>query len=266
VATLVSFHAHPDDESIQTGGTLARAAQAGHRVVLVFATRGDHGEVEDGFLGEGETLAERRTQECHASAEVLGVQRVEFLGYLDSGMIGTPENDAPGSFWQADLDEAAERLAVILREEGADVLTVYDDNGGYGHPDHIQVHRVGVRAAERAGTPRVAEATMNRDHLRRLFEAQRSAGEGAPEDELPDVSETSTFGKPESTITTRVDVSGQLAEKRASMAAHASQISESSFFLQLPDEAFASAFGFEWFIRHDLEAGGEMDDDLLAGL
>jgi LmbE family N-acetylglucosaminyl deacetylase len=264
VATLVSFHAHPDDESIQTGGTLARAAQAGHRVVLVFATRGDHGEVAEGFLDEGETLAERRTKETHASAQVLGAQRVEFLGYVDSGMDGTPENDAPGSFWQADLEQAAERLAAILREEAADVLTVYDDNGGYGHPDHIQVHRVGVRAAELAGTPRVAEATMNRDHLRRLFEAQLAAG--APEDELPDVSETSTFGKPESVITTRVDVADHLHLKRASMAAHASQISESSFFLQMPEDAFAAAFGAEWFIRRDREPGGEMDDDLLAGL
>ena len=97
------------------------------------------------------------------------MQRVEFLGYHDSGMMGTPENDLPDAFWQADVEEAAERLAKILREEDADILTVYDSDGDYGHPDHIQVHRVGLRAAELAGTPRVFEATMNRDHLKRAM-------------------------------------------------------------------------------------------------
>ncbi|MEO7428714.1 MAG: PIG-L family deacetylase, partial [Acidimicrobiales bacterium] len=147
MATLVSFQAHPDDESIGAGGMLAKAAAAGHRTVLVFATRGEHGEVDEGFLDAGETLGERRTKECLRSAEILGVQRVEFLGYVDSGMIGTPENDLAGSFWTAPVDEAAKRLADILIDEGADIVTVYDSDGGYGHPDHIQVHRVGVRAA-----------------------------------------------------------------------------------------------------------------------
>jgi LmbE family N-acetylglucosaminyl deacetylase len=265
VATLVSFHAHPDDESIQTGGTLAKAALDGHRVVLVFATRGEHGEVEDGFLDPGETLGTRREAESHRSAEVLGVQRVEFLGFTDSGMIGTPENDLDGSFWAADVDTAAERLAAILRDEQADVLTVYDSDGGYGHPDHIQVHRVGVRAAELAGTPRVYEATMNRDHLRRVIELALEAGV-IPADEVPDVSETSTFGRPESVITTAVDVRPFLEAKRASMAAHSSQISETSFFLQMPTEAFEGSFGWEWFIRHGVEADGTFDDDLFAGI
>src|SRR5947209_9187229 len=167
MATLVSFHAHPDDEAIPTAGTLAKAAKDGHRVVLVFGTKGEHGEVEDGFLEAGESLAERRVQETHRSAEILGVSRVEFLGYVDSGMMGTPENDAPGSFWQADIEEAAGKLAAILREEKADVLTTYDDHGTYGHPDHIQVHRVGVRAGDQAGTPRVFEATANREEILR---------------------------------------------------------------------------------------------------
>jgi LmbE family N-acetylglucosaminyl deacetylase len=154
VATLVCFHAHPDDESIATGGVMARAAAAGHRVVLVVATRGEHGEVDDGFLDEGEALGARRERETLASAEVLGAARVAFLGYTDSGMMGTPTNDDPGCFWRADVEEAAGRLAAILTEEGADILTVYDDNGGYGHPDHIQVHRVGLRAARWRGRPR----------------------------------------------------------------------------------------------------------------
>src|SRR5436190_20543643 len=111
MATLVCFHAHPDDECIATGGTMAKAAADGHRVVLVVATRGEHGEVADGFLDPGEELWQRRVAETLASAEILGVHRVEFLGYVDSGMVGTPENDLPGSFWTADIDEAADRLA-----------------------------------------------------------------------------------------------------------------------------------------------------------
>src|SRR3954469_7173644 len=117
MATLVCFHAHPDDECIATGGVMAKAAKEGHRVVLVTATRGEHGEVAEGFLEPGEALWERRVRETEAAAEILGVSRVEFLGYVDSGMIGTSTNDAPESFWQADIDEAAERLAKILREE-----------------------------------------------------------------------------------------------------------------------------------------------------
>jgi LmbE family N-acetylglucosaminyl deacetylase len=265
MATIVSFHAHPDDESIQTGGTLAKAAQEGHRTVLVFATRGEHGEVEDGFLEPGETLGQRREKECYRSAEILGVQRVAFLGFVDSGMEGTAENVLDGSFWTAPVDEAAELLAELLREEAADVLTVYDDNGGYGHPDHIQVHRVGVRAAELAGTPVVLEATMNRDHMRRVIQVGIEAG-AIPADEVPDIGEDSTFGQPEAVITTGVDVHDQLAAKRASMAAHASQISESSFFLQMPEEAFAGAFGWEWFIRRGATPTGEMDDDILLGI
>src|SRR5437868_7856796 len=165
MSTLVSFHAHPDDECIITGGVMAKAAAQGHRVVLVVATRGEHGEVPDGFLGAEELLWQRRVEETRASAEILGASRVEFLGYVDSGMMGTPENDEPNSFWQADLDEAAGKLAAILTEENADVLTIYDDHGVYGHPDHIQVYRVGVRAAEMAGTQRVYESTGNRDAM-----------------------------------------------------------------------------------------------------
>src|SRR5436309_1593177 len=121
MATLVSFHAHPDDECIACGGIIRKAAEEGHRVVLVVAT-------------PGEQLWQRRVAETHASAAVLGAQRVEFLGYVDSGMMGTPANDAPGSFWTAPVDEAAKKLAALLDEERADVLTCYDEHGGYGHP------------------------------------------------------------------------------------------------------------------------------------
>jgi LmbE family N-acetylglucosaminyl deacetylase len=248
VATLVCFHAHPDDESIATGGSMAAAAAAGHRVVLVVATKGEVGEVPDGFLAEGESLADRRVAETRASAQILGASRVEFLGYRDSGMVGTPTNDHPEAFCQADVDKAAERLAAILREEAADVLTAYDENGVYGHPDHVQVHRVGVRAAELAGTPRVFESTVNRDAVRALISEARELGADMGGVDAPEA-EDFDLGVSADRITTAVDVSAHIERKRASMRAHASQISEQSFFLSLPDEAFVQAFGTEHYIR-----------------
>jgi LmbE family N-acetylglucosaminyl deacetylase len=265
MATIVSFHAHPDDESIQTAGTLTKAARDGHRTVLVFATRGEHGEVEDGFLAPDETLAQRRELECFRSAEVLGVQRVAFLDFVDSGMEGRPENELAGSFWTADVEVAARRLADLLEEEQADLVTIYDPNGVYGHPDHVQVHRVGVRAAELAGTRMVLEATMNRDHIRRTIELGREMGY-LPADEVPDVGEESTFGATDAEVTHRIDVRDVIDVKRASMAAHASQISETSFFLQMPPEAFEQAFGWEWFIDRSRAPDAELVEDILAGL
>lgn len=254
MGTIVSFHAHPDDESIGTSGTLARAADAGHRVVLVFATRGELGEPVPGVLDEGEQLSLRRSAEVYASADVLGAARVEFLGYTDSGMIGEATNDVPWCFWQADVDAAARRLATILTEERPDVLTVYDDNGGYGHPDHIQVHRVGVRAAELAGVTTVAQGTMNRDLLARALAEAAELGVEVPDGVDADVAgdgagvDRSTFGKPEAELTHVVDVSTVLDRKRASMLAHASQIGPDHFMASMPADAFAFVFGTEWFI------------------
>jgi LmbE family N-acetylglucosaminyl deacetylase len=248
MATMVTFHAHPDDECITCGGVMRKAYEQGHRVVLVVATRGELGEVPDGFLADGEELWQRRVKETEEVAQILGAARVEFLGYTDSGMMGEPTNDEPGTFWQADIEEAAGRLAAILRDEDAEVLTIYDDHGNYGHPDHIQVHRVGMRAAELAGTPRVYQATMNRDAVRRGREQF-----AAPGVEPPEVDDT--FGTPEAELTTKVDVTPWVTYKRQAMRAHASQISEQSFFLAMPDEAFGFAFGTEWFIRVGAEPG-----------
>lgn len=256
--TIVFFHAHPDDEAISTGGTMALAADAGHRVVLVVATQGEEGEVEDGFLHDGETLEERRVAETLAAAGILGVDRVEFLGYRDSGMMGEATNHHPDCFWRADGDEAAARLAAILDEEQADVLTVYDDHGGYGHPDHIQVHRVGHRAAELAGTARVYEATMNRDGIRRMREDSSAADAGEPGDTD---AVYDTIGTPDDEITTALDVTAVLDRKRAAMAAHSSQISEESWFLRLPPDAFARAFGTEWYVRTRPPFTGKLPED-----
>ncbi|MEO7555908.1 MAG: PIG-L family deacetylase, partial [Acidimicrobiales bacterium] len=206
MATLVCFHAHPDDECIQTAGVMAKAAAEGHRVVLVVATRGEHGEFPDDILDPGEALRDLRVREVTASAALLGVSRLEFLGYVDSGMIGTPENEAPECFWRADVEEAAHRLAAILDDEQADVLTVYDDHGGYGHPDHIQVHRVGRRAGELAGTRRVFEATMNRDlvldGIATMREEAIAAGTPADDVELPTLPDD--FGTPVAQITAAI--------------------------------------------------------------
>jgi LmbE family N-acetylglucosaminyl deacetylase len=265
MATAVFFHAHPDDESIATGGSMAKAAAAGHRVVVVFATKGEHGEVADGFLNPGEPLWQRRMQEAADAAKVLGAERVAFLGYVDSGMMGTPENDAPDSFWQADVDDAAERLARILREERADVLTCYDPNGNYGHPDHIQVHRVGTRAAELAGVKKVYEATIDRDYVQGLIARAAEMGMAdLPDGPPPDPAEF-TMGMPAESITTRVDVRDFLVAKRKSMQAHASQIAETSFFLAMPEPAFEAAWGVECYILQGAPAG-TVEDDLFDGL
>lgn len=251
MGTLVCFHAHPDDESIATGGSIARAVAEGHRVVLVVATNGDHGEVPDD-LAEGETLVDRRRAETEASAAVLGLHRVAWLGYADSGMTGWDQNHHPEAFVQAPIDEAAERLAVILREEAADVLTVYDWHGGYGHPDHIKVHQVGHRAAALAGTPRVFEATMNRDEIARFFETARAEADLPPDqdwDPNGPADDGNPFGTPEAEISHRVDVMAWVPQKRASIRCHRSQITDSGFFSQMPDAQFEMAFGHEWFIE-----------------
>jgi len=252
MSTVVLFHAHPDDEAIGSGGTMAAASAQGHRVVLVIATRGERGEPREGVLADGEELWERRLSETLRSAEILGVHRVEFLGYVDSGMMGEPANDSPYSFWGADVEQAATRLAAILNEESADVLTVYDSHGVYGHPDHIQVHRVGLRAAEIAGTPTVLENTYNRGAIERQLESVgEQAGEiTASEEMLAEVPDDPDFGSPEDEVTHGINVAEFVALKRAAMQAHESQIGPESWFLQLDDEMFAAAFGIEWFIEH----------------
>ncbi len=262
MSTLVCFHAHPDDEAIGTGGTMARASTEGHRVVLVIATDGAFGEVPDDLAAD-ESLADRRRQETAGSAAALGIHRVVELGYRDSGMTGWEGNGDPASFWLADLEQAASRLADILREEAADVLTVYDWHGGYGHPDHIQVHRVGTRAAELVVDDlpnlRLLESTMNRDEMRRGLEMARKMGadfgpegdDGETFDPDGPMDDGNPMGTPETEITLGVDVTGFVEHKRAALLAHRSQVSDQSFFLQMPPDMFAQAFGREWFIEQD---------------
>ena len=269
MASLVCFHAHPDDESIATSGTMAKAVADGHNVTLVVATRGELGEPVPGVLDEGEELWTRRVTEVAESAKVLGAERVEFLGYRDSGMMGEDTNDDPGCFWQADVEVAAAELAAILSEVGCDVLTIYDDHGNYGHPDHIQVHRVGKLAGGLAGVPLVFQSTMNRDAILRGmreraedFAALREEGAG------PNLDENTDMGSPETIITHGIDVSAFIDAKRSSMRCHQSQIAPDNFFLAMPIETFTEAFGTEWYIA---EGGSRPPDapfldDLFADL
>jgi LmbE family N-acetylglucosaminyl deacetylase len=204
---------------------------------------------------------------------VLGAARVVFLGYPDSGSSGAP---GPGTFATTDVDEVAERLAVVLREEGADVLTSYDRHGGYGHPDHVHVHRVGAAAAERAGTPRLLEATISRELLKAGVELAQLLGYDLGTSFRPDDFEQ--WYLPEAEIDTVVDVAAQLNRKRAAMQAHASQATSSggadlrrslAVFASLPDDQFALAFGREWFVRcgeGGRATGAPIADDVFAGL
>lgn len=265
---MVFLHAHPDDEALATGGTMARMADEGHRVVLVVATSGEEGEPVPGVLATGESLGDRRVAELAEAAEILGVERLVNLGYRDSGMVGEDANGHPDCFWQADVDEAAAYLASALADEAPDVLVVYDPDGGYGHPDHIQVHRVGHRWAETADIDRVHWVTMNRDAIRTSIEAALADEDSWSDDGMleqrRDRAESESFGMPDAEITHAIDVSTVIGRKRAAIAAHASQIAPESFFLAMPDEQFASAFGTEWFVDPgNPRRGGPQRTDLL---
>lgn len=256
MSTLVCFHAHPDDEVTSTGGTIATLVERGHRVVVVTATDGCEGEVPDGR--ERSELAGIRSAELAHAATILGVSASIELGYRDSGMEGEPENEHPDCFAQADVEVAAARLTEILIAESADALTIYDDHGGYGHPDHVAIHRVGVRAAEMAGVDRVFEATMNRDRIVAMMSAAAEAGvDLGPSDERPDPDEMKSFGSPSEIITHHLDVGAAADLKRQAMAAHTSQVGPDSFFLSMPPELFAEAFGIECFISR---CGGSGSD------
>jgi len=257
MATIVFFHAHPDDEAIATAGTMACLSDQGHRVVLVTATRGELGEIPEGLLADGETLAERREAELGEACRILGVARQTYLDYLDSGMAGEDTNLRPGCFAAADVGEAGEALAAILRAESADVLVTYDEHGGYGHPDHIQVHRVGVAAARLAGTPVLYYSTMNRDQVADLMQDLGDSDWEPPEGSTDGMED---MGEPAGRITTAVDVLPWIDRKRRSMQAHVSQISEESFFLSMPDDVFPLVWGREWYIRIRPEPEGSGPD------
>jgi len=246
---VVFVHAHPDDEAIFTGGTIVRLARAGVDVVLVVATGGELGDVrvspggtDDAPIGD---LAACRQAETAAAAGLLGVREVVSLGYRDSGMAGTAANAAPGAFAAAPVGDAADRLAAVLGRVGASAVVGYDETGIYGHPDHIQVTRIVHAAAVQAGVPTVYGATVDREYLH--FVETHVVAEAALVGDLGLV--RSHLGVATAEVAVAVDVSTVLNVKWAAIAAHASQIPETSSVLQLPEHHFADVYGWEWYVR-----------------
>jgi len=275
--TCVFFHAHPDDEALLTAGTMARLAADGHRVVLVFATAGEQGLAAP-ETGIGYRLGELRMAEARASAQALGCARVEFLGYRDSGLDGTVASGGivdggvivdggREPFAVVDVERAAARLADLLREEGASLLTTYDAAGGYGHPDHVQVHRVGARAADLAATSVVLEATVDRDLLLRALRLAALGYRFPPDFDRP---RFRTAYTPGSAITHRIDVARYCTAKRNSMAAHLTQTTggESTrtlaALLRLPPAVFRWVLGTEWYRQPGIRPGRPLRDPLAA--
>jgi LmbE family N-acetylglucosaminyl deacetylase len=256
--TLVAFHAHPDDESLLTGGTLARAAAEGHRVVLAVATLGEAG-------GAG------RETELHRAAEALGCARVAVLGYRDSGLNGDSPSTAgdPPRFADVPVERAAAGLIEILRAERADVLTGYDAHGGYGHPDHRHLHRVARYAAAAAGTPVLLEATVDRRKLQAALRLIRIAGRLLPRLPLNAASDAYTAG---SETTHAVDVGRYWKQKRAGLRAHESQaqggagLRTVALLARLPGPLFRLIAGREWFIEVGRRPAARRDGDIFAGL
>jgi LmbE family N-acetylglucosaminyl deacetylase len=229
--TVVFVHAHPDDEAIFTGGTIALLADRGVRVVLVMATSGEAGRHHG---GPGPLDGVRR-RETRRAAAVLGAGRTVFLGYADSGLGDDP---APGSFAAAPVEEVSEILAAVLVGERAGAVVGYDERGIYAHPDHLRVHEVTRRAAELAGIATRYDATVDREHL-------HFVGTHLVHDAAAAVS--SSVGSATVEVTTTVDVRTVLARKWTAVRTHASQIDGTR--LAGAPEAFAAVYGTEWFVR-----------------
>lgn len=270
--TVVFFHAHPDDEALLTSGTMAKLAGLGHRVVLVVATAGESGLAAD-RLRAGGRLGDTRTAELRSSAEALGVSRVELLGYADSGLATEPTPPPPFGrlprLADADVPEAAGRVAEILTEERAAVLTSYDANGGYGHPDHVAVHRIGALAAQLAGTPVVLEATVPRD---RLLAAARLVNQMLPPSRRVDLRLWERAYSASAEVTHCIDVRRQAGARRASMRAHASQATADSgprtlgVFTRIPSPVFGRVFGREWYRQADAPVADRRYPSIFATL
>jgi len=271
--TLMAVHAHPDDEASSTGGVLAMYSAQGIRTVLVTCTDGGCGDgpggVKPGEPGhEHDAVVELRRTELEASCQVLGVSHLELLDYPDSGMMGWPTNDAPGSFWSTPVDDAAARLAALFERYQPDVVITYDEVGFYGHPDHIQAHRITMRAAELTGIPKkVYWTTMPRSRIGRFEEILEEIG--FTEWEEPDIGEDGEeleLGLPDEQITTWVDARDFAEQKFKSLEAHASQ-SENILFLQMGVERLAEIMGVETFVRVvDTTDAALPEADLFAGL
>ncbi len=276
--TLMAVHAHPDDEAIGTGGILARYAAEGVRTVLVTCTRGEVGEIVDPSIAHPHTLPEVREAELRAACGLLRVSALHLLGYHDSGMMGTPENDDPRCFWRADLVAATGRLVALIRQHRPQVLVTYDENGFYGHPDHIQANRITVAAFHAAGDPaRYPEQGLPPWAPQKLYytavplsglvafgQRLRELGIRAP---FPEDPAHAQFGTPDERIAATVDVRAYAGVKREALAVHRSQVDPNHFFLALPTEVWTEMMGVEFFERPICTVPSpEHEDDVFAGL
>ncbi|MDQ1541177.1 MAG: N-acetyl-D-myo-inositol-2-amino-2-deoxy-alpha-D-glucopyranoside deacetylase [Actinomycetota bacterium] len=280
--SLLLVHAHPDDETIGTGATMAKYAAEGVHVTLVTCTLGEEGEVLVPALAElaadkADQLGGWRIHELEEACKALGVQDHRFLGapgrYRDSGMMDTPANDNPRCFWRADLGEAAEHLIEVIREVRPQVVVTYDDFGAYGHPDHIQAHRVTVRAVEQTRdiVKKLYSTTIPRSFIEQSIEAMKDSGQSFFEgvesaDDVP-------FAKRDDEITAQIDARDFLDAKVDAMRAHASQIEVDGPFFALSNNMGQKAFGLEHYVLMEGERGPGSPDseynwepDLFAGL
>jgi len=282
--TFLAVHAHPDDEASSTGGVFRLYKNQGVRTVLVTCTNGEYGDAPGGIKPldphhDPEAVVAVRTEELARSAEILGIDRVVRLGYRDSGMMRWPQNSDPKAFWSTPIDEAAERVAAIMRDERPQVVMTYNEFGFYGHPDHIQAHRVTVRALELVdyeptlyfnAIPDSVMAMMRErfeNEAREMRAADIAQGlEPEPEGE-PDMTpeEEIRMGTPDALVSATIDVRSVTDAKYDALAAHASQ-TDGSFWLRMSREEFAEAMGTEWFVRatNPLGLTGTVGD-LFAG-
>ncbi len=267
--TLMAVHAHPDDEAISTGGVLARYSDEGVRTVLVTCTNGELGDAPGGVKPEDpghdeSVVVPLRRQELEASCAVLGVRHLELLGYHDSGMAGWPQNETQGSFWQTPVAEGGHRLAELMRRYEPHVVVTYDENGFYGHPDHIQANRITHAALAEWGAPtKLYYTALSRSRLADFAEVLAEAGIEGPGAE---VQENPDFGTPDELITTTVECGPVAARKFASLEAHASQ-GDNIFFLQMGVDLFSKMMSAESFVRVLDPTGAPVpEDDLFAGL
>ena len=306
--TLMTVHAHPDDETIGTGGLMAKAVADGHRVVLVTGTRGEMGEIVVKDMDTPENhrrLGEIRAGELEAAMHELGVTEWENLGYRDSDMMGRVGNRDPRNFWNADLDEAAGRLTWLVRRYKPDVMTTYNDIGGYGHPDHIRTHDVAVRAFARAGDPAWYPEQLTPEHggsgpseadgglapwsPSKLYEQAIPASvRNAMTERMEAVGETSFWSEPtdapeeeraawrermakmlvpDEAVTTWIDVAEVLDRKWAAIGKHVTQMSLDSPFLRFGKDAWREFWGREAYIlRESRVRSSTPESDVFAGL
>jgi N-acetyl-1-D-myo-inositol-2-amino-2-deoxy-alpha-D-glucopyranoside deacetylase len=280
--SLLLVHAHPDDETINNGATMAMYVAAGYNVTLVTCTRGEEGEIlvpelQHLAADKEDGLDQIREVELANAMRALGVSDHRFLGapdhrYRDSGMMGTPSNENPDVFWQADLDSAAQDLVKIILEVKPDVLVTYDDFGGYGHPDHIQAHRVAMRAAELATSEwdikKIYWNTMPRSVIQKGIDAMKAAGSDfmgvESADDLP-------FAKPDEVVTTHIDGNKFVDQKMKAMASHPTQIALDGPFFALSNNVGQSVWGNEYYTLVKGEKSGPLtpegwEQDLFAGL